>query len=103
VVCPNPFLAEVCRQAKTAQEAALRESIGAPAQHSRPAASKTQSKLTAEDQPVHSFAALIKDLATLSRNQVRPKGVGSDAAEFTLKSQPTAIQQRALQLLPRNL
>lgn len=83
--------------------AALRQSIVAPAQRSPRAASKAQSKLTAADQPVHSFATLIKDLATLSRNQVRPKGVGSEAAEFTLESQPTPIQQQALELLSTGL
>lgn len=83
--------------------AALRKSIVAPAQRSPRAASKAQSKLTAEDHPVHSFATLIKDLATLSRNQVRPKGVESETAEFTLESQPTPIQQRALQLLSQSL
>ncbi len=79
----------------------MRASIAAPAQRSPRATRKAQSQLTAAGQPVHSFATLIKDLATLTRNQVRPKGVASETAEFTLETQPTVIQQQALQLLAR--
>ena len=44
--------------------------------------------------PVHSFQTLLKDLATLTRNEVR-------VAEQTLRmlAIPTPVQQRALQLL----
>jgi hypothetical protein len=44
--------------------------------------------------PVHSFQTLLKDLATLTRNEVRVR-------EQTLQmvAKPTVVQQRALQLL----
>ena len=44
--------------------------------------------------PVHSFRTLLKDLATLTRNQVR---VGEQTLQ--MMATPTPVQERALQLL----
>jgi hypothetical protein len=44
--------------------------------------------------PVHSFQTLPKDLATLTRNEVR---VGDQT--MRMLATPTPVQQRALQLL----
>lgn len=73
---------------------ALRASIVAPAQRSPSAQNKAARKQTSDGLPAHSFRTLLADLATLTRNQVR-------LAEqtFPLLATPTAIQQRAFQLL----
>jgi hypothetical protein len=44
---------------------------------------------------VHSFRTLLADLATLTRNTIRL----SEALPFIALSRPTAIQQRAFELL----
>jgi len=46
---------------------------------------------------VHSFQTLLPDLATLTQNQVRPGG--ADEATLDLLATPTALQQRAFDLL----
>ena len=73
---------------------ALRTSVVAPAQRSQSAAEKAASKKTADGLPVHSFQSLLADLATLTRNRVR---MGEQA--FDMLATPTAIQQKALDLL----
>jgi transposase len=73
---------------------ALRSSIVAPAQRSESAQKKAARKQTSDGLPVHSFRTLLADLATLTRNRVR-------LAEqtFPMLATPTAVQQRAFQLL----
>lgn len=73
---------------------AARKSIVSPAQRSPRAKSKDLSKRTEDGLPVHSFQTLLKDLATLTRNQVR---IGVQTMQMT--TAPTPVQQRALQLL----
>jgi transposase len=73
---------------------AARKSIVSPAERSPRAMSKDSSKQTQEGLPVHSFQSLLKDLATLTRNEVR---VGDQTLH--LMATPSAVQQRALQLL----
>lgn len=80
---------------------ARRRSVVAPAQRSPRAERKAMTKKTAEDQPVHSFQTLLADLATLAKNRVRFGG--ADAATLTIYTQPTPLQQQALQLLNVNL
>ena len=75
----------------------LRDSIVAPAQRSSRAEEKAASKRTDDDFPVHSFQTLIKDLATLTKNQVQAKIAG--APTFIQYSTPTRLQQRAFDLL----
>jgi Transposase DDE domain len=71
-----------------------RKNVVSPAVRSPKAQSKDQSKRTEEGLPVHSFQTLLKDLATLTRNEVR---VGEQTMHML--AVPTPIQHRALQLL----
>lgn len=73
---------------------AQRPSIVAPAQRSTSAQQKAASKQTADGLPVHSFRSLLADLATLTRNRVH---LGEQA--FDMLASPTAVQERALELL----
>jgi hypothetical protein len=73
---------------------AQRTSVVAPAQRSESAQQKALSKQTVDGLPVHSFRSLLADLATLTRNRVR---MGEQA--FDMLATPTAVQERALELL----
>lgn len=74
--------------------AAARASIVEPAQRSPGARRKVQRQYTQENFPTQSFQSLLRNLATLSNNQVTLAGV-----TFKQLSTPTPIQQRALDLL----
>jgi transposase len=73
---------------------AARKSIVSPAERSLKAKSKDFSKRTEDGLPVHSFQTLLKDLATLTRNEVR---IGQQ--RLKMLATPTPVQQRALHLL----
>ena len=73
---------------------ARRSSIVAPAQRSVAAERKAARKRTEEGWPAHSFQTLLKDLATITRNQVR---MGEQS--FPMLTAPTPLQQRAFELL----
>lgn len=75
----------------------LRASVVAPAQRSPKAQRKAQTKRTEEGTPVHSFPTLLKDLATLTKNNIRPHA--ADAVSFKMLSTPTPLQQRVFSLL----
>jgi hypothetical protein len=47
--------------------------------------------------PVHSFRTLLADLGTLGKNRVRVRR--ESGSEFYELTQPTTLQQRALDLL----
>jgi hypothetical protein len=80
------------------QEAeAQRRSIVAPAPRSEAAQAKDETKRTKDGFPVHSFRSLLADLGTLAKNRVRL--TGSPDAELYVMTQPTGLQQRALDLL----
>jgi transposase len=72
----------------------LRSSAVAPAQRSPQALQKVQSQTTCDGLPVHSFATLLQDLATLTRNQVNVAG-----RSLEMISTPTPLQRRAFELL----
>lgn len=76
---------------------ALRTSIVAPAKRSPSAMLKAHTRRTVDNLPTHSFATLLKDLATLTRNRVQPKLLASPP--FDTLTRPTSLQQRALSLL----
>jgi transposase len=80
-----------------AQAQAARASIVAPAQRSAAAKLKALTKLTADGIKVHSFQTLIGDLATIVKNRIQP--ADQNIAVFDMLTQPTVIQQRALDLL----
>jgi transposase len=79
------------------QAQAARTSIVAPAQRSTAAKLKALTKQTADGGKVHSFQTLIGDLATIVKNRIQP--ADKDIAVFDMFTQPTPIQQRALDLL----
>jgi Transposase DDE domain len=79
---------------------AQRRSVVAPAQRSPRARSKSTNHLTADGQPVHSFRTLLQDLATVAKNRMLPKL--ENAVAFDLITTPTALQQRAFDLLGVN-
>jgi len=76
---------------------ARRSSVVAPAQRSERAEAKASTKRTDDDAPVHSFATLLRDLATVAKNRVQPKAAG--ATPFDMITRPTPHQQRAFDLL----
>jgi transposase len=79
------------------QAQAARKSIVAPAQRSASAQLKALTKQTSEGTPVHSFQTLLGDLATIVKNRIQPTDTNITA--FHMLTQPTAIQQRAFDLL----
>lgn len=85
--------------------ATLRTSVVAPAVRSPSAQRKATTKRTAADeQPVHSFQTLLQDLATLTKNRVRPRTAQTDRSasvtpEFEMLATPTPVQRRAFELL----
>jgi transposase len=74
-----------------------RTSVVAPAQRSPSAQAKAHSKHTEDGSPVHSFQTLLRDLGTIVANRVQPKNTSTPA--FDIITTPTALQQRALDLL----
>jgi hypothetical protein len=83
-----------------AAAAAARTSVVAPAQRSPSAQRKAITQLTADDTPVHSFHTLLSDLATLAKNRILH--TTQDSVPFDLFTTPTALQQRAFDLLRVN-
>jgi len=73
---------------------AQRSSVVAPARRSPRAHGKAATKRTEDDFPVHSFATLLQDLATLTRNEMR-----FGRATFPQVASPTPLQKRAFELL----
>ena len=79
------------------QAQAARTSVVAPAQRSSSARRKARTKQTREGMKVHSFQTLLGDLATIVINRIQP--ADKTIAAFDMLTRPTAIQQRALDLL----
>jgi hypothetical protein len=67
----------------------------AKATRSPAAQRKAQTKRTATGEPCHSYRSLLTELATLTRNTIRPAGA---PATFDKLAQPTDLQARALDL-----
>jgi len=80
-----------------AQAQAVRASIVAPAQRSASAKLKALTKQTADGLKVHSFQTLLGDLATIVKNRIQP--TDKNFVGFDMLTEPTVIQQRALDLL----
>ena len=76
---------------------AQRKSVVAKAQRSPSAIKKQTTRQTPDGLPVHSFHTLLGDLATITRNTL----VTAITPNLSLNvvTRPTAIQQKALQLL----
>jgi transposase len=79
------------------QAQAARTSIVAPATRSQSAMNKARTKLTPDGLKVHSFQTLLADLATIAKNNIQP--TNKTTATFEMLTQPTALQQRAFDLL----
>jgi transposase len=79
---------------------ALRDNAVAKAQRSPAAIAKQTRGTTPDGLPVHSFQSLLADLATLAQNTVTT--ALNAGHEFIVHTRPTAIQQKALDLLGIN-
>jgi hypothetical protein len=80
-----------------AQAQTARASIVAPAQRSASAKLKALTKQTGEGSKAHSFQTLLSDLATIVKSRIQP--IDKNFVAFDMLTQPTVIQQRALDLL----
>jgi hypothetical protein len=78
---------------------AARPSPVAPARRSASAVAKAAAKVTADGGPVHSFATLLDDLATIAASRIQPTG---GLPTFTLITTPTPVQRQAFELLGVN-
>jgi hypothetical protein len=76
---------------------ATRQSPVAPAARSPKALAKAATKHTPAAVPVHSFASLLTDLATICLNTIAPADPALPG--FRLVTTPTAVQRQALDLL----
>ena len=92
--------ADALRGRRSRAAAALRASIVAPAQRSPAALRKQTRGITADGLPVHSFRSLLADLATYRAEHRRHRAQHKYA--FMLHTRPTAIQQKAFDLLAVN-
>ena len=71
----------------------------APAERSDLAKRKAKTKMLPDGTLAHSFASVLKDLATIVRNTCRTHGADGDAPTFEVLTTPTAAQSRALDLV----
>ena len=76
---------------------AARASPVEPARRSKAARAKAGRKRTPDGLPVHSFQSLLGDLATLTRNRVRPAVPGAMTADILAR--PTPLQDKAFRFL----
>jgi len=82
-----------------ADAAKSRPNMVVPAERSKAAKRKAAAKVTDDGLPVHSFQTLLSDLATIARNTVEVKRTDKEPVRFDKVTQPTPLQQRALDLL----
>jgi hypothetical protein len=82
-----------------ADAANQRPNMVVPAERSKAAKRKATTKVTDDGLPVHSFQTLLSDLATIARNTVEVKRTQKEPVRFEKVTQPTRVQQRALDLL----
>ena len=95
---PAPVIPPPATQAAAQPAAqAARPSPVAPAVRSPRALSKAATKHTYGDLPVHSFATLLADLATICLNTIAPADPAVPG--FRLVTTPTALQRQAFELL----
>jgi transposase len=73
----------------------------AAAQRSKAALAKVSRRRLADGRPVHSFATLLADLATVVRNTCRTPTAGDQAPTFQIVTTPNPPQRRALELIER--
>ena len=85
--------------ADTEQEAKATRDPVAPAGRSKTAQIKAARHTLEDGTPVHSFATLIAELATIVRNTCRTPQAGLDAPTFEVLTTPNPKQRRAFELL----
>jgi hypothetical protein len=85
--------------ADTEQQAKATRDPVAPARRSKAALAKVARHTLDDGTPVHSFATLMAELATIVRNTCHTPNAGPDAPTFEILTTPNAKQQRALELL----
>jgi hypothetical protein len=71
----------------------------APATRSEQAEHKAHTHTLSDGTPAHSFRTLLDELSTIVRNTCRATTDPARASTFTIVTQPTAVQQRAFNLL----
>ena len=79
-----------------------KSSIVAPSKRSKKARELAATKKTSEKLPVHSFRTLMADLATIVKNKFQSNGLEAYLT-FEKITQPTPLQQKALELLEVSL
>lgn len=77
---------------------AVRDPV-APATRSSEALAKINRRTLDDDSPVHSFATLMAEMATIVRNTCRTPVIGEDAPTFDLVTTPNAKHRHALELI----
>jgi transposase len=85
--------------ADTDQQAKATRDPVAPAERSQAALAKAARHTLEDGTPVHSFATLLADLATIVRNTCRTPYAGPDAPTFNITTTATPLQRRALDLI----
>ncbi len=85
--------------ADTDQQAKATRDPVAPARRSKAALAKAARHTLDDGTPVHSFATLLGELATIVRNTCRTPNAGPDAPTFEIVTTPNAKQTRALELI----
>jgi transposase len=87
---------------KVAEESPLSSPVVAPYKRSKKARAKAATKKTPDQLPVHSFQTLMADLATIVKNKFQSSGLEANLT-FEKITQPTPLQQKALDLLDVSL
>lgn len=87
---------------KVTVEPQEKSSVVAPFKRSKQARAKAATKKTSEKLPVHSFRTLMADLATIVKNKFHSNGLEASLT-FEKITQPTPLQQKALELLEVSL
>ena len=85
--------------ADTDQRAKATRDPVAPAKRSKAALVKAARHTLDDGTPVHDFATLLSELATIVRNTCRTPNAGPDGPTFTILTTPNTKQQRAFALL----
>ena len=85
--------------ADTEQQAKATRDPVAPAKRSKAALAKVARHTLDDGTPVHSFATLMAELATIVRNTCRAPNASPDAPTFEVLTTPNVTQQRMLELL----
>jgi len=85
--------------ADTEQAAKATRDPVAPARRSKAALTKAARHTLDDGSPVHSFATLMAELATIVRNTCRTPSASPNAPTFEVLTTPNAKQQRAFELL----